>query len=82
MTVSLGRVADRERKHPGGEASGHWVASGKKASGVIGIRAPGRIGKGGIRAKSRPGVPGPIHYSRLAGFRAWSHRGPWAWPVG
>ena len=57
---------------------------------MIGIWVSGRIGKGGIRGEkcpgtrgeSRPGVPGPIHYPRPAGFRAWSHRGPWAWPVG
>ena len=57
---------------------------------MIGIRAPGRIGKGGIRgercpstrAESRPGVPGPIHCPGSVGFRAWSHRGPWAGPVG
>ena len=57
---------------------------------MIGIRVPGRIGKGGIqgercpgtRAESCIGVPGLIHYPRSAGFRAWSHRGPWAGPVG
>ena len=70
MAVSLGRVTDRERKHPGEEASGHYGASGKEASGMIGIRAPGRIGKGGIRgercpgtqAESRAGVPGPVDF--------------------
>ena len=56
---------------------------------MIGIRAPGRIGKGCIRgercpstrAESCPGVPEPIHCPRPTGFKAWSHRGPWAGPV-
>ena len=38
----VGRVVDRERKHPGEEASGHQDASGKQMSGVRGARAPGR----------------------------------------
>ena len=42
LAVSLGRVADRERKHPGEEASWHYGASGEEASGVRGDRAPGR----------------------------------------
>ena len=54
------------------------------------IQAPGHIGKGGIRdkrrsgtrAESRPGVSGPTHCPGPARFRAWSHRGPWAEPVG
>ena len=57
---------------------------------MIGIRSLGRIEKGGIwgercpgtRVGSRPSVPGPIHCPGPAGFRAWSHRGPWAGPVG
>ena len=57
---------------------------------MIGIRSLRRIGKGsmrgercsGTRAESFPGVPGPIYCPRSAGFRAWSHRGPWAGPVG
>ena len=32
----------------------------------------------GTQAESRSGVPGPIHCPGTAGFRAWSHRGPWA----
>ena len=42
LAVSLSRVADRERKHPGEEASGHQSALGKEASGMRGARAPGR----------------------------------------
>ena len=42
LTVSFGKVADRERKHPGEEASGHQGASGKEASGIRGDRAPGQ----------------------------------------
>ena len=57
---------------------------------MIGIWSPGLIGKGGIsgercpgtRAESRPGVPGPIHCPGPASFRARSHQGPWAGPVG
>ena len=57
---------------------------------MIGIQAPGRIGKGGIRgekcsgtqAESRPGVLGPIHCPGPVGFRAWSHQSPWAGPIG
>ena len=40
LAVSFGEVADRERKHPGEEASGHLGASGKEASGIRGARAP------------------------------------------
>ena len=29
LAISFGKVADRERKHPGEEASGHLGASGK-----------------------------------------------------
>ena len=42
LAISFGRVADRERKHPGEEASRHQGASGKEASGMRGTRAPGR----------------------------------------
>ena len=57
---------------------------------MIGIRALGRIGKGGVRgekcpgtqAESRPGVLGPIHCPGPVGFRAWSHQSPWAGPIG
>ena len=57
---------------------------------MISIRAPGCIGKGGVRGKrcpgtraeSRLGVSRPIHFPRPAGFRAWSYQGPWAGPVG
>ena len=61
LAVSFGKVADRERKHPGEEASRHLGASGKEASGIR-----------GAQAESRPGVPGPIHCSGPVGFRAWS----------
>ena len=69
--ISFGEVADRERKHPGEEASGHQGASEKEAPGIR-----------GTQAESRPGVPGPTHCPGPADFRAWSHRGPWAGPVG
>ena len=39
LAVSLGRVADRERKHRGEEASGRYGASGEEASGVRGAWA-------------------------------------------
>ena len=42
LAVSFGKVADRERKHPGEEAFGRLGASGKEASGIRGSRAPGR----------------------------------------
>ena len=41
LAVSFGKVADREKKHWGDEASGHQGASGKEASGIRGDRAPG-----------------------------------------
>ena len=40
--ASFGKVANRERKHPGEEASGHQGASGKEESWVRGAQAPGR----------------------------------------
>ena len=42
LTVSLGRVANRERKHPGEGAFGRLGASGEEASGVRGARVPRR----------------------------------------
>ena len=56
---------------------------------MIGIWA-GHIEKGGIQgerfpgnpAESRSGAPVPIHCHGSTGFRALSHRGPWAGPVG
>ena len=42
LTISFGRVADRERKHPGEEAFRHQGASGKEAFGVRGAQTPGR----------------------------------------
>ena len=54
LAVSLGRVADREMKHPGEEASGHQGTSGEEASRMIGIRAPRRIGRGGIQGERYP----------------------------
>ena len=71
LEISFGEVADRERKHPGEEASRHLGASGKEA---FGIRR--------ARAESRSGIPGPTHCPEPAGFRAWSHRGPWTRPIG
>ena len=74
LAVSFGKVADRERKHPGEEASGHLGASGKEASGIRGARAPrwrvvraflglftvlGRLALG-------PGPIGALGLSRLA----------------
>ena len=41
LTVSFGKVADRERKHPSEEACGHQGALGKEAFGIRGARAPG-----------------------------------------
>ena len=41
LAVSFGKVAGRERKHPGDEASEHQGASGKEASEIRGARAPG-----------------------------------------
>ena len=84
LAISLGRVADWERNHLGEGAFGYYGTSGEEAFGVIGIRAPRRIGKGGIwgercpgtRVESRPGVLEPIHCPRPAGFKALSHRGP------
>ena len=42
LAISFGEVADRERKHPGEETSGHLGASGKEVSEIRGDRAPGR----------------------------------------
>ena len=70
LAISFGEVADREMKHPGEEASRHLGASGKEASEIR-----------GARVKSRPGAPGPTHCLGPTGFRAWSHRGPWAGQV-
>ena len=42
MAVSFGRVTDRERKHPGEEASEHQSASEKESSGVRSVQAPGQ----------------------------------------
>ena len=42
LAVSLGRVIDRERKHPSEGASGRYDASGEEASEVKGARVPGR----------------------------------------
>ena len=42
LVISFNEVADRERKHPGEEASGHLGALGKEASRIKGARAPGR----------------------------------------
>ena len=42
LVISFDEVADRERKHPGEEASGHLGALGKEASGIRGAWAPGR----------------------------------------
>ena len=36
LAVSFGKVVDRERKHPGEEASRHLSASRKEASGIKG----------------------------------------------
>ena len=64
LTVSVGKVADRERKHPGEEASGHLSASGKEASGIRGAWAEGCSGvprAAGFRAWShRVSRAGPI----------------------
>ena len=40
LAVSFGEVTARERKHPGEVATGHLGASGKKAFGIRGARAP------------------------------------------
>ena len=42
LVISFDEVADRERKHPGKEASGHLGASGKEASWIRGVWAAGR----------------------------------------
>ena len=42
LEILFGEVADRERKHPSEEASGHLSSSGKEASGIRGVWAPGR----------------------------------------
>ena len=38
LAILFGEVADRERKHPSEEASGHLGSSGKEASGIRGAR--------------------------------------------
>ena len=84
LAVSFGGVVDRERKHPGEEASG-----------IRGTQAPGRridmaflsrlafgpnpIGAPGQRAPREEGQPG-VPWS--AGLWAWSHWGSWVGPVG
>ena len=46
LAISFDEVVDRERKHPGEEASGHLGASEKEASGIRGSRAPeGRVAR-------------------------------------
>ena len=74
LTVSFGKVPDRERKHPGDEASGHQGASGKEASKIRGARAflglftilgrlalgPGPIGALGLGQLARGTDPGPM----------------------
>ena len=42
LSVSYGKVADRERKHSGEEASRNLGALGKEAFGIRGARVPGR----------------------------------------
>ena len=42
LTVLFGKVVDRERKHPGEEASEHLGASRKEAFEIRGTRAPER----------------------------------------
>ena len=42
LVIPFGEVADREKKHPGEEASGHLGASGNEASGIRDARAPRR----------------------------------------
>ena len=42
LVILFDEVADRERKHPGEEASGHLGASGKEASWIRGAWAPRR----------------------------------------
>ena len=68
LVISFDEVADRERKHQGKEASRH----------LGGVRDKRRLG---TQAESRPGVLGLTHCPGSAGFRVWSHRGPWAGPV-
>ena len=42
LAISFGKVANREREHPGEEAPGHLGISRKEASGQRSARAPGR----------------------------------------
>ena len=82
LTVLFGRVAERERKHPSEEASGHQGTSRKEASWVRGARAPRRrvawaflglftvLGRLALR-------PGPIGALGLG----WLARGPEPGPM-
>ena len=65
LAISFGEVADREKKHPSEEASGHLDASGKEASRIRGARALGlrvvRVFLGLLNVLGRPALgPGPI----------------------
>ena len=82
LIVSFGRVADRERKHPGEEASGHQGTSGKEASGVRGAQAPRRrvarafLGQFTVLSQLALG-PAPIGALGLG----WLARGPEPGPI-
>ena len=81
LAVSFGRVANRERKHSGEEASGHQGASGKEASGVRSARAPGRrvartfLGLFTVLSKLALG-PGPIGALGLGRLARGTEPGP------
>ena len=68
LAFSLGEVADRERKHPGEEATRHLGALGKEAFGIRGAREPGwRVARAFLgRLALWPGPIGALGLGRLA----------------
>ena len=83
LAVSFGKVVDRERKHPGEEASGHQGTLGKEAFGIRGARAPGRrvslafLGLFIVLGRLALG-PGPIGALRLGRLAKGAEPGPMA----
>ena len=81
LTVSLGRVADRDRKHPGEGASGRQGASGEEASGVRGAWVPEErvawtfLGLFTVLGRSSLG-PGPIGAFGLGRLARGTEPGP------
>ena len=81
MATSFGRVADRERKHPGKEASGYQGASRNEAFEVRGARVPGRrVTRAFLGLFTVPGRltlgPGPIGALGLGRLARGTEPGP------